>query len=517
MMQRIRNVVLVMIGCLSIVLIIPDVYANEDIPIEVKIIYGESDITLHETQDRVYLQTYNSSDFEGERKYRFFPKIFQLQSLYETFIIEDLDTGEIVYRKDGRSAILIDGYNYTYDEPITVTSDDETITLDLELNFKMYFVKEVQFTKASSDFVFVVDVSNPIDIEVINDLFGAWDNYYGNVSDSITIISDNYSANKHKTGTYEVELEAKDGSNNKTRFIYSIQVSDDEPPTIEPLEDIIISYTEVFNVDDLLERVVATDNYTENLGISIKEENYTENTNKVGEYFVEILVDDFNGNTVLVRQKIFVIDDVAPIITGTTAWTLKVSEIFRPADFLNGLSATDEIDEGPIKLYTISSDYVWHEVGVFTVVVGAKDKYGNEATIHVTMTVTDEIAPEFYVKIPQIHVVANQTYNVEELLSLIQEKVTFKYDHIDIVDNQYIGNENTPGVYLLTLNATVGYETIKMQTQVRVNEIPPIASVNDGVKNNNKWLHPTIILTTLPIICLALYGVYRRRKSNKLK
>ena len=518
MKQKLLNLCIWLGIMLFFITFIPSAHANEASPVRMKLIYGYDDMSFVETNDRVYLSAYDEIIFDDTLMYYIGPKIYQLDSLYETFIVEDIDTGDILYRKDGSDSIIFDAYNYINDVPISFTSNGETVVIDDFTNFMMYFVKEQEFSKPSEDLTLVVDVNQPVDIHELNSLFGAWDNYDGNITDSITIITDNYSENKNKTGFYTVTIEATDSSNNKTSFTYTVWVLDDEAPVVEPLDDINISYTETLDIDSLLENVVATDNYTTDLTISINEENYLGNEAIVGTYYVEIMVDDHNGNAITVVQVINVIDDVAPVISGNFYRILDVENFIRPNDIISPMTAIDEIDKDPIKVYMISFDYVKHTVGTFTAVIGATDKYGNEATATVTLVVSDSTSPEFFIKIPQINIVQNQVYDVEELLGMIESLLTINYTDIEIVQNDYTGNEAQPGVYVVTLSATTGTEKIRIQTQVRVHETPPVQTENAQIKSSDYWLLIGISLTTIvTIIGATLLIIYKKRKSIRLK
>ena len=89
-----------------------------------------------------------------------------------------------------------------------------------------------------------MDVEHPLDILELNELFGAWDNQNGNITDSIVIITDDYTPNKHKPGLYKVTIEATDLSNNKSTYTYNVWVQDRKPPVVEPLEVIMVGYKE---------------------------------------------------------------------------------------------------------------------------------------------------------------------------------------------------------------------------------------------------------------------------------
>src|SRR5690554_143865 len=502
----------------SIIGLIPNAFATYEVPVRLKMIYGYDDLTFMETTDRVYISAYDSIEFDQLMLYRIGPKIYQFDSLYETFVVEELETGDILYEKIGRDSIIFDAYNYMYDVPITFSSADEEVTIDFGTNFVMYFVKTKDYSKLDKDITLVVDVDNPIYINDLNSLFGAFDNYDGNVTDNIEVVEDGYSENMNKPGVYTVKIRATDSSNNGTNLTYTVWVKDTLAPVVEPLEPIYISYTQSLDIETLPDLVVATDNYTEHLDIYLYDENYIGNESKIGQYFVEIYVDDLNGNTTSVIQEIHVIDDVAPVISGKNDHFLEVENIIRPYDVLANVTAVDEVDEGPIDVYIISHDYVRHVVGTFVFVLGAKDASGNEATYEVTVRVLDSTSPEFYIKIPQITLDQSHVHNANELLDLIKSMLTIQYEHIEIIHNEYEGNENKPGVYRINLSANTGTNTVLIETLIRVNEAPP-TSTDITNKPSDNYIKVIWISLSIAVVCsgIGLFVMNKLKKSKRLK
>src|SRR5690554_1043182 len=78
---------------------IPNAFATYEVPVRLKMIYGYDDLTFMETTDRVYISAYDSIEFDQLMLYRIGPKIYQFDSLYETFVVEELETGDILYEK----------------------------------------------------------------------------------------------------------------------------------------------------------------------------------------------------------------------------------------------------------------------------------------------------------------------------------------------------------------------------------------------------------------------------------
>ncbi|OED59433.1 Ig-like domain-containing protein [Acholeplasma laidlawii] len=514
MKQKLLMIVIwISILCLTVSLI-PNVHA---LPVSLKPLEGLDEMELIETHDRVYIAAFDDILFNDDVMSRMGPYIYKIDSLYETFIVSDADTGNIIYSYVGRTSILLDSTHYNKDGILKLSSQEDTTLLEDLGNFHMYFVKGREFSRVQSTITLKVDVEYPLDIQELNELFGAWDNQNGNITDSIVIINDNYTPNKHKPGLYKVTIEATDLSNNKTTYTYNVWVQDTKPPVVQPLEDIRISYAGKIDVGTLIDIVEATDNYTENLEISIDDENYTGNEHIVGQYYVDIMVDDYNGNAVTVRQHIYVIDDVAPIITGEVQYIIDIEDQFDLEMILESMSAIDEIDKDFIEVYIKSSDFKKHETGQFTVIIGAKDQFSNEATKEVFIEVLDNTPPVFFIKIPAINLDASNIHDANELLGLIKNLLTINYTEIEITQNDYEGNETKPGVYVVTLSANTGTEWIQIQTQVRVNETIPIQTDINSTNMHNIWIIIGVTLTLIVLIVGSSILIIKRRKSIRLK
>lgn len=494
--------------------IIPNTHA---LPASLKPLEGLDEMELIETHDRVYIAAFDDILFNDDVMSRMGPNIYKIDSLYETFIVSDADTGNIIYSYVGRTSILLDSTHYNKDGILKLSNQEDTTLLEDLGNFHMYFVKEREFSRVQSTITLKVDVEYPLDIQELNELFGAWDNQNGNITDSIVIINDNYTPNKHKPGLYKVTIEATDLSNNKTTYTYNVWVQDTKPPVVEPLEVIMVGYKEKIDINSLLEKVQATDNYSVELELSIDDENYIGSEHIVGQYFVDIMVDDYNGNAIIVRQDIYVIDNIAPIISGDAQYSIDVEDQFDLEEIIANMSVTDEIDNGTIEVYIKSTDFKKSQTGLFSVIVAAKDKFGNEAIKEVVIEVLDNTPPEFFIKIPVINLDASNIHDAHQLLGLIENLLTINYTEIEITKNDYQGNETKPGVYVVTLSANTGTEWIQIQTQIRVNETLPNQTDITSNSVQSIWLIIGVSLTVIAIFAVASILIIKRRKSIRLK
>lgn len=494
--------------------IIPNTHA---LPASLKPVQGTGKMELFEIHDRIYIAVFDEIHLNDDVMSRFGSNIFKLDSLYETFIVANTDTGDILYKYVGRSSIILDSTQYATEGILKLSSKEDTVLLENLENFQMYFLKEKEFSKVKPTLTLKVDVEHPLDILELNELFGAWDNQNGNITDSIVIITDDYTPNKHKPGLYKVTIEATDLSNNKSTYTYNVWVQDTKPPVVEPLEVIMVGYKEKIDINSLLEKVQATDNYSEELELSIDDENYIGSEHIVGQYFVDIMVDDYNGNAIIVRQDIYVIDNIAPIISGDAQYSIDVEDPFDLEEIIANMSVTDEIDKGTIEVYIKSTDFKKNQTGLFTVIVAAKDKFGNEAIKEVVIEVLDNTPPEFFIKIPAINLDASNIHDAHQLLGLIENLLTINYTEIEITKNDYQGNETKPGVYVVTLSANTGTEWIQIQTQIRVNETLPNQTDITSNSVQSIWLIIGVSLTAIAIFAVASILIIKRRKSIRLK
>lgn len=312
---------------------------------------------------------------------------------------------------------------------------------------------------------FVTSVDDLRPISFFQGLLSAYDETDGDITASIYIVSDNYTANKSTLGKYEVVFAVKDNAGNETILVSYINVVDITNPVITGNASVAeISYTQTYNISNFKSTLTASDNYytLTNSNITILSDTYTANKAVPGTYEVVFEVTDSSGNQATFTKPIKVIDDVAPVFSGTTTITKPSNSILAVSEIQAQLTAHDAIEGNKTGQITILSDGYTGKgnvVGSYEIIFQVQDSKGNKSTHMVTVNVVDNIAPVIYIKDGvSIILKANEVLTRDQIISILQvtgqvQNVTQATQFSFLVD-EYQGNESTPGVYMLSVRAT---------------------------------------------------------------
>ncbi|MCD4826984.1 MAG: hypothetical protein K8Q99_04325 [Acholeplasmataceae bacterium] len=347
-------------------------------------------------------------------------------------------------------SILIDGLDVT----VNTTSGPQTMDV-----FKLTINKREGISGQEN---FVTNVDDAKALSYFTAYFEAWDNVDGDLTSSIYVVTDNYTANKSVLGAHSVTLGVSDSNNNESTFEFIINVVDITNPVISGnTTKATISYTQTYNISAFRSTLVATDNHSSliNSDIVIKSDSYTANKTNLGTYTIVFEVTDDSGNTGTFTKQVEVIDDIAPMFSGPTTITKPTGSILTVADIKSELSASDVKDGNRTSSITIQTDnYTGHgdRVGSYTVIFAVTDTKGNTATHTVTVNVTDDIPPVWYVKDGASIVLASgMSLNRTQIISLLQATGQISVSstsEITFFQDEYSGNEDTAGVYMMGFN-----------------------------------------------------------------
>src|SRR5690554_15949 len=308
---------------------------------------------------------------------------------------------------------------------------------------------------------FAVSVDDPKPVSYFQSFLTAIDETDGDITDSIYLINDNYTTNQHVKGTYDIEFGVSDAAGNISTLIVKVTVGDVTKPVITGNSSKVqISYTQTWNVNTFKSTLVASDNYDTmtNADIVIESDGYTSKKTTLGTYNVVFSLTDSSGNKTTFTKQIEVIDDIAPTWTGPTSINKPSTSILTVNDIRSQLTATDE-KEGNVNasIKVVTDNYTGNgsKVGTYTIIFEASDSKGNKSTRTVSVIVQDNLPPVWYIQDGvTIKLVPPTVLTQQQIVDLIiatgqlninsQTQVMFKVDN-------YTGNENTPGVYLMTL------------------------------------------------------------------
>lgn len=175
---------------------------------------------------------------------------------------------------------------------------------------------------------------------------------------------------------------------------------DEEPPVIQGY---LTQYTSnidyPLNLESLKRNFSAYDEFDGNITnkIKIEYDEYTNNTNKLGNYLVIISVEDSSLNKTTISFHIEIIDNTPPIINGKKNYTSFFSSPINTEEIKNSLTASDNVD-GDLSSQIFICDDLYSQnkttIGihnVFYCVYDSSDNLSN--SFKVSIEVKDDIPP----------------------------------------------------------------------------------------------------------------------------
>ncbi|MBN2604220.1 MAG: Ig-like domain repeat protein [Bacilli bacterium] len=367
---------------------------------------------------------------------------------------------EVVDEIDGNlnDQIVIVLDEYTGNETTLGEYDVELTACDFSNNcssFHLVIIIKDEITPVISGPTSVnVDAGlSPNIIELINANFTYSDEY--DSSCELHILTDEYSPNKQVLGTYLVEFEIVDDSNNKANQSFMVHIEDVGFPVIEGAMTFSSPLSNPLTVNSMISNLAITDNIDsfEDLIKSVTNDTFTPNSLQVGSYSFHISVTDLSGNLSTKTIQVQVVDDIKPNISGPNTYNFSYQENINLQDFMSMLVVSDNVSSLTNSNIYIKSDSFTNrasQVGEFSIIFAVKDEAGNESTHTILITVFDDVAPIIYVDNFIVSVNLSSTFKSEDALKLLinsNELASGNYTTLTLID-EYAGNEENPGSYL---------------------------------------------------------------------
>lgn len=333
--------------------------------------------------------------------------------------------------------------------------------------------------------VFVTNVDNPITESVISASLRAFDETDGDITNQIVKTLDDFTPNRFVVGEWDIVYEVTDSAENTVTFTVTVFVRDIEKPVFTfidhtnpgTIDEIEVSYTEVINLNTYHSNFTVTDNYDdfEDLTFTIYDNGgYDENSDIPGAYFVVYRVEDTSGNYDFGELIIVVIDDVDPEIFGPDEFTTTISSYLTLGTILMQYTAEDEID-GVLThdISVISETFTANkdQAGTYQITIEVEDESGNSTQKVITVTVTDDVVPVFYVTRAFISVAESITLTFDDIIRILY--VTGQIDSVEgytLMSSNYFGNELNPGVY--SVSVSNGVQLVSLS--INVDSLAPV-------------------------------------------
>lgn len=255
----------------------------------------------------------------------------------------------------------------------------------------------------------VVDVLPPVfgpttDIEVIYpntktveqiiSQLSASDNYDGDVSTQIQVVSDEYTANASTIGDYPMQFKVSDGSGNESFKDIIVHVLDQEEPSIQGDSEIYISYSQYYSEPEIINAMSVSDNYDETVELIIENNAYKNNSQDIGTYSILLSATDSSGNRSEKVITINVVDEIPPVIYLDASVIQVYSDtVLALPDFVDLLKRTNELNSEMDYTYSVVYDHYsdYSRVpGVYHLKLKFKDNYGEEIDKEIEVRVLDK-------------------------------------------------------------------------------------------------------------------------------
>lgn len=298
------------------------------------------------------------------------------------------------------------------------------------------------------------NIDNPYTLEEIKRIadITATDEYYGNITSSVEIKTENYIGNEKKLGTFQITYSVSNMSGLTSDYTLNVLNKDLAAPTIKGISEKTISYTEVFNPNEITPLLTATDNYDKNVQVVYNNEiDNGYGANKIGNFVFQYYAEDSSKNRTIHNFTLRVKDDKAPLFISEHEGVIHLNykDTFTDSKLLLGLSVEDEID-GKIpnsRINIVDTGGLKNKVGSYIIKYSASDIAGNTAYHEQEFKVITTDAPEFWVSRKIINIEDVNSLSTKQIIDIIASYENISYVSYLILEDEYSTNEATPGNY----------------------------------------------------------------------
>lgn len=328
-------------------------------------------------------------------------------------------------------------------------------------------------------------------------------------SPTITIVSDNYTANYKKPGNYTVTAKATDAAGNTAQATATITVTDTTAPTISAINAVVSqSYTTKLTDAQLKALFKVSDDVSaaDKITLEITSDTYTASYNKPGTYTVIVKATDEAGNNASASVTIKVIDDIKPVIVLTKQIKTTTQLPLTLEKILEYVKATDAIDGTITPTIKDVNSYLskTNKPGTYTFEITATDKAGNVAKETLTLLVEDKDVPVISVSQYTITAAAGQVYKRSDIINFLKQtgQLTDEEAESVSIESDYFDSDNpVAGEYNLTITKADG--TVQEMCLL-------VTESNDDSKFNQMSTKDIIISVVAAVLSIVLiFGIVR--------
>ena len=401
-------------------------------------------------------------------------------------------------------SVVSDGYtgkeDVLGDHLVVLSATDGTNTTQITINI---IVVDATAPTISGPTSLTSNMSSPLTEAGIRSMLSASDNADNSLT--INLVSDNFTANKQKAGSYQIIYNTTDDSGNvSANHVVTITNKDDIKPTISGSASIEAGSSTQLTIDEIKSKanLIASDNIDSGLAINLVEDNYSSNYSQVGSHTIKFNTTDNSGNTSETFTLTIVVKDTTkPVISGSNSIRSNLSSPLTEEDIRSQLTASDNVDTNLTinlveDLFTDNAD----KVGTYQVKYNVTDSAGNTSeTFVVEVEVYDDIAPTISGK---------NEYSVSPLAKLDVNKllkVLTASDNVDntltlnVVSDNYSGSSSILGDYQVVVNVQDDNGNVSNNFTITIHVVDNIAPYF-FVSNDIIFVDDTLTLTHQQIV-----------------
>lgn len=293
-------------------------------------------------------------------------------------------------------------------------------------------------------------------IALINDNYFVTDGHDTDIT--ISIVEDNYSANKTVVGSYTVKLKATDSSNNETTKTITINVVDQNAPTLHSDTYIYVFQSSNESLSGLISQIAITDDYDAENEIqkTIESETFSLSGNQPGVYSLILRATDSSNNTSTFTFTIEIRDDIYPTISGPSTFVFSYTTPKTLEEILSSFIVDDNYSDLTLEDLVVTGDTYsirTTKVGTYYIDLKISDETNNTTTKQVQIDVIDDQVPIIYIDNVLITVSSNATFTKQDALNLLvkNKELPDQSYNISVINDEYTGNETKPGRYAYSL------------------------------------------------------------------
>lgn len=339
--------------------------------------------------------------------------------------------------------------------------------------------------------IVMVDYHEPVATEtLIDNHVTAVDAIDGDLSDSIVVLSDDYTENKATLGTYPIELSVQDSSGNEATFTLKVNVVDTLDPVIDSVSSLTLDVNSPSDATTIIgQNATFSDGYD---GIiedyTVVNDTYTGYEDVLGDSVIEFEISDASGNKASHTLTLTTEDTEKPVISGPDTQSISQSDLKTAEALFSQYSVSDNHTPTGAITFTLADDTLPSDdaSGVYAFTMQAVDESGNKTEKTVPVTLIDDIAPKIknYSYIKESYVA---TFDLADYLSKTEvsdndSELTF--EDITVDDTHYQqGKIGTYTVYFEIEDAASNKATHELTIEV-VDDIAPVFTFTEAIQTS---------------------------------